>query len=49
MVHPNYPEKKMKTDGAYGKEQIPEKISDIGKTVERVGVVFDVSKEVSLK
>ena len=49
MVHPNYPEKKMKTGGAYCKEQITEKISDMVKTVERVDVVFDVYKEISLK
>ena len=32
----------MKTDGAYCKEQITEKPSDMSKTVERVDVVSDV-------
>ena len=39
----------MKTHGAYCKEQITERISDMNKTVENVDVVFDVYKEMSLK
>ena len=39
----------MKIDGTYCKEQIREKISDMVKTVEKVDVVFDVYKEMSLK
>ena len=39
----------MKTYGAYYEEQITEKISDMGKTVERIEVVTNVSKEMFLK
>ena len=39
----------MKTYVAYCKEQIKENISDIDKTFERVDVLFDVYKEMSLK
>ena len=39
----------MKMSGTYCEEQITEKISDMGKTVERVDVVLDVYKETSLK
>ena len=36
-------------NGAYCEEQITEKISDMGKTVERVDIVLDVNKEMPLK
>ena len=49
LVYSNYPEKKMKTHGAYCKKETTEKISDMGKTVENVDVVFDIYKEMSLK
>ena len=38
-----------KTDGAYCKEQTTEKVSDMKKKFERVDVVFDVYKVMSLK
>lgn len=38
-----------KTDGAYCKEQTTEKVSDVKKKFERVDVVFDVYKVMSLK
>ena len=49
LVHSNYPEKKMKTYDVYCEQQITEEISDMGKNVKRVGVVFDVYKVMSLK
>ena len=39
----------MKTHGAYCKEKITGKLSDMSKTVERVNVVSDIYKEMSLK
>ena len=39
----------MKTYGTYCKIQITEKISDMGKTVERIDIVFDIYEEMSLK
>ena len=38
-----------KTDGAYCKEQTTEKVSDVKKKFERVDVVFNVYKVMSLK
>ena len=49
LVHANFPQKSMKTFDAYCKEQLAREIDYLVGHAERIDLVFDVYREVSIK